>query len=412
MKVKLFITGVIILIVSVNCTHKPEGSAVTFPEIRDPVQITQNGKEHLFASYYGINSFSKSQEFATVLETDVKFRLPTEDDRAVLGLVNLQTKDFIPIAETAAWNFQQGCMAHWLATSPDSLIIYNDLREGKFVSVIMNVHTKEELKVIPYPISAVSPNGKEAISINFARLRITRHDYGYGGEGQDTKADVVFPEDDGLFLIDLETGKAKMIASIAQIKDMVPEVPEGEIEFFNHTLFSRDGTKIMWFARAIGAPFRNTTPFTVNKDGSNLQLCFPEGWFGSHFDWLNDDELMITAKFNATKLGHVLFNVGENNYKSLGGGLFGDGHGTFSPDGKWMCTDTYPNDGTCEQKLYLMDMKSQAILPIGKFYEPEEFSGWWRCDLHCRWSPNGDIIGFNSTHTGSRQVYILRLKYN
>lgn len=412
MKVKLYLAGMIFLTVSVNCTHKPEGSAVTFPEVSDPVQITSNDKEHLFASYYGINSFSKSQKFVTVLETDVKYRLPTENDKAVLGLVNLHTKEFIPIAETSAWNFQQGCMAHWLATSPDSLIIYNDLREGKFVSVILNVHTKEELKVIPYPVSAVSPNGKEAISINFARLRITRPDYGYGGEGQDPIADVVFPEDDGLFLIDLETGKAKMIVSIAQIKDMVPEVPEGQVEFFNHTLFSRNGSKIMWFARAIGRPFRNTTPFTVNKDGSNLQVCFPEGWFGSHFDWLNDDELMITAKFNAKKMGHVLFNVGKDNYKRLGGELLGEGHGTFSPDGEWMCTDTYPEDGTREQNLYLMDMKSQAILPIGKFYEPEEFSGWWRCDLHCRWSPNGDIIGFNSTHTGSRQAYIIKLTYN
>ena len=72
-------------------------------------------------------------------------------------------------------------MAHWLYTNPDSLIIYNDLREGKFVSVILNVHTKKEKKVINYPISAVSPNGKEAPCINFARLRLTRGSYGYGG---------------------------------------------------------------------------------------------------------------------------------------------------------------------------------------------------------------------------------------
>ena len=60
-------------------------------------------------------------------------------------------------------------MAHWLATSPDSLIIYNDFAEGKFVSVILNVYTKAE-RIIPYPVSVVSQNGKEAICINFARL--------------------------------------------------------------------------------------------------------------------------------------------------------------------------------------------------------------------------------------------------
>lgn len=385
------------------------GTTVTFPTASEPIQITNSDKEHLFASYYGINSFSKSQKYATVLETDIKFSLPTEDQPATLGLVDLETYEFIPLTETRAWNFQQGCMAHWLGTFPDSLIIYNDLRNGKFVSIVFNVHTKEEVKMLPYPVSAVAPDGKKAISINFSRLRITRSDYGYGGEGQDKRADVQFPADDGIFVMDLETGESTLIVSIADIKDMVPEIPEEGIEYFNHTLFSRDGSKVFWLARAI--PNRNTTAFTVNTDGTNLQRSFPDGWGGSHFDWLSGDELMITAEYEATQYAHILFTVGEQNYKRLGKGLLDyDGHGTFSPDGKWMVTDTYPRDPLREQKIYLMDMESEAILSLGRFVEPEEFRGHWRCDIHCRWSPNGDIIGFNSTHTGSRQVYIFRLK--
>jgi hypothetical protein len=407
MKQQLF--SIVIGVILLNaCANKSEiGTKVSFPEISTPIQLTKNDKEHLFASYYGINSFNKSQTFVTVLETSVKYRLPTEDDPATLGLVNLETHDFIPLARTRAWNFQQGCMAHWLGTSPDSLIIYNDLREGKFVSVIMNVHTKEEIKTIPYPVSAVSPNGKEAISINFARLRITRSDYGYGGEGQYNKADAQFPDDDGLFLVDLETGDAKLILSIADVKDYVPGIPEEGIEYFNHTLFSKDGSKVFWLARA--TPQRNTTSFTVNKDGTNILRCFPDGWGGSHFDWLNDNELMITADYDAKQKAHILFTVGENNYKRLGNGILDyDGHGTFSPDKKWMITDTYPSKNR-EQKIYLMDMRTECILPIGRFIQPKEFTNYWRCDIHCRWSPNGDMIGFNSTHSGSRQVYILRL---
>ncbi len=335
---KISIIFGLVLFLFVQCTKKKhEGVTVSFPNISNPVQITDNKNEHLLASYYGINSFDKSQKFATVLETDVKYRLPTEDDPATLGLVNLETHEFIPLTQTRAWNFQQGCMAHWLGTSPDSLIIYNDLRGGKFISVIMNVHTKEEIKTISYPVSAVSPNGKEAISINFARLRITRNDYGYGGEGQDKKADVQFPNDDGIFLVNLETGDAKLIVSIADVKDNVPEIPEEGIEYFNHTLFSKDGSKVFWLARA--TPQRNTTSFTVNKNGTNLLRCFPDGWGGSHFDWLNDNELMITAKYDTKQDAHILFTVGKNNYKRLGNGLLDyDGHGTFSPDKKWMIT--------------------------------------------------------------------------
>lgn len=391
------------------CSTKTKESGVTvrFSPPSEPVQITKNGKEHLFASYYGINSWSANQRYVTVLQIDIKHRLPSENDPATLGLVDMETNQFIPLTQTRAWNFQQGCMAHWLGTSPDSLIIYNDLREGRFVSVIMNVHTKKEIKTIPYPVSAVSPNGKEAVSINFARLRITRTDYGYGGNGQDAKAGVQFPEDDGLFLVNLETGEAKLIVSIAQVKELVPEIPEDGIEYFNHTLFSRAGSKIFWLARAI--PNRNTTSLTVNRDGTNMQRCFPDGWEGSHFDWLNDDELMVTANYEAKQYAHVLFTVGNQDYKRLGNGLLDyDGHGTFSPDEKWMITDTYPSRGLREQKIYLMDMETEAVIPLGRFVQPEEFTSHWRCDIHCRWSPNGDMIGFNSTHTGSRQVYIIK----
>jgi hypothetical protein len=301
-------------------------------------------------------------------------------------------------------------MAHWLGTSPDSLIIYNDFRKGRFISVIMNVHTKEEIKTIPHPVSAVSPNGKVAVSINFARLRITRTDYGYGGNGQDAKANIQFPENDGLFLVDLETGNAKLIVSIAQINELVPEIPEDGIEYFNHTLFSRGGSKIFWLARAI--PLRNTTSFTVNRDGTDLQRCFPDNWEGSHFDWLNDNKLMVTANYEGKQYAHVLFTVGKQDYKRLGNGLLDyDGHGTFSPDEKWMITDTYPSHGLREQKIYLMEMETEAVLPLGRYVEPEEFSGHWRCDIHCRWSPKGNMIGFNSTHTGNRQVYIFKLDF-
>ena len=303
-------------------------------------------------------------------------------------------------------------MAHWLGTFPNSRIIYNDWVDGQYVSIIMDVHTKRKIKTIPYPVAAVSPNGKEAVSINFARLRITREAYGYGGGGQDARKSVSFPQDDGLFLVDLDTGKAKLLVSIFDVKEQVPNVPEQGIEYFNHTLFSRQGAKIFWLARAI--PKRNTTAFTLNRDGTTLRRCFPDGWGGSHFDWLSEDDLMVTADFQATADAHILFTVGQDNYQRLGKGLLDyDGHGAFSPDGKWMVTDTYPSKGLYEQKLYLMHMKSEAVLPLGRYVHPPVFRENGKdaaCDLHPRWSPKGDMLGFNSVTTGSRQAYIIKLK--
>jgi len=404
----IFIVGIFSITNWVNA----QGPAVKFPQVSEPLAITSGPNNHLFASYYGINSWSADQRYVTILQTPIKYRLPTENDPAILGLVDLQTNEFIPLAETRAWNFQQGCMAHWLGTHPDSRIIYNDFVKGKFVSIILDVHSKEKIKTFPYPVAAVSPNGKEAVSINFSRLRTTRESYGYGGDGQDANLEAQFPKDDGLFLINLETGNAKLLISINDVKEQVPEIPKTGTEYFNHVLFSREGGTIFWLARAI--PQRNTTSFTVNRDGTNLQRCFPDGWGGSHFDWFSENELMITGKYRAKENAHILFTIGKQNYKRLGNGILDyDGHGTFSPDGKWMVTDTYPSRELKEQKLYLMDMETEAVLPMGRFVHPAEFRKNGKdaaCDIHPRWSPNGDMIGFNSVTTGNRQVYIIKLK--
>lgn len=396
------------VLMSARFTVAQPAATVNFPALSKPIRITDTTKAHLFASYYGINSWSKNERYVTVLETDVTTRIPMASDTATLGLVDLKTTRFIPIAKTTAWNLQQGCMAHWLATNPDSVIIYNDYRQGKFVSVILNVFTRKELNVLPYPVAAVSPNGKEAVSFNFARLRLTRSDYGYDGNGQDAKASIAFPDDDGLFLVDLQTGKAKLVLSFAQLKDHVPAITKNGIEYIGHVLFSRAGTNLFFLARAI--PDWNTTSFTMSKDGRNLQRCFPDEWGGSHFDWLTDKDLMITAKYDGKQYGHILFTPGEKNYRRLGNGLLDyDGHGTFSPDGHWMVTDTYPVAETRDQKIFLMDMKTEAVLPLGRYPVPAAYTSGWRCDIHCRWSPKSTMIGFNSAHSGTRQVYIMKV---
>ena len=159
---------------------------------------------------------------------------------------------------------------------------------------------------------------------------------------------------------------------------------------------------------ARATPQRNTTSLTVNRDGADLRRCFPDGWAGSHFDWLDGDNLMITAAYDAKAYCHVLFTVGQDNYRRLGNGLLDyDGHGTFSPDGRWMVTDTYPQGKLREQKLYLMDMRTEATLPLGRFVEPPKFTGHWRCDLHPRWSADSTLLTVDSIHNGDRKIYML-----
>jgi hypothetical protein len=180
-----------------------------FPVFSAARAVTSGPKDHLFASYYAINAWSADGRYATVLETDVKGRLPTEADVATLGVVDFRDGNrFIPLTETRCWNFQEATMAHWLGTAPQTHFIFNDLVDGRFVSVIFDMSSRTK-RVVPYPVSAVSADGKWAVSINYARLRLTRPDYGYGGDGQDARANVAWPNDDGLWLVNLQSSEAK-----------------------------------------------------------------------------------------------------------------------------------------------------------------------------------------------------------
>ncbi len=391
-----------------------------FPAFSQARAVTGGGKDHLFASYYAINSWSADNRYITVLQTGVKDKLPRRDDPATIGLVDLHDGNrFIPLAETRCWNFQEGTMAYWLGTDPNRKFIYNDLVDGKFVSVIFDIQSRER-RFVPYPVGAVSPDGQWAVSINYARLNLTRPDYGYDGEGQDPQSGTVWPQDDGLFLVNLETGEGRLIVSIDSVRDRMPEVkdPKG-LAYFCHTVISRDGTQIFWLARSVenlaaqkdGVRKWQTTAFVCNLDGSDVRRCFPDGWGGSHFNWIDGKRMVVTAKYQDKVYSHVMFTAGEQDFRRVGGGVLDfDGHCVVSEDGRWMLTDTYP-DRLGQRKLMVVRMEDDAILPMGGYDVTEPYTGqYWRCDLHPRWRPDGRAIGFNSVHEGSRQVYLIDVK--
>ena len=83
-----------------------------------------------------------------------------------------------------------------------------------------------------------------------------------------------------------------------------------------------------------------------------------------------------------------------------------DGHCSYSPDGRWLLTDTYPV-AEPYRTLILYDLLEDRRVDIGRFYSPPEITGEIRCDLHPRWNRDGTQICFDSVHEGHRQLYIV-----
>ena len=122
------------------------------------VAVTGRPKQHYFG-YYDKSPFSADRRYLLALECDVLDRLQESGDVAVLGMVDLQAGNrWTPLAETRAWSWQMGCTSLWLP-GPGRKVIYNDRREGRLVSVILDIDNGKE-RVLPRPAACLSPDGR------------------------------------------------------------------------------------------------------------------------------------------------------------------------------------------------------------------------------------------------------------
>ena len=84
-----------------------------------------------------------------------------------------------------------------------------------------------------------------------------------------------------------------------------------------------------------------------------------------------------------------------------------NGHVTYGTDGRWMLSDTYPDDKTNERTLFLFDTKNDRRYDLGSFYTPADLGKHNRCDLHPCWSRDNQAVCIDSVHEGRRQMYLL-----
>lgn len=405
-----------------------------------PIKAVTSGPKHHFFGFHDLCPWDSAGKRVLAMETDFIDRPPQAGDMA--GICVIDTADgnkLKEVSKTGAWNFHQGSRLRWLPTGEDE-IIYNDRDGARFISVILNVRTGEK-KVLPMPIYTVSPEGDFGLGLNFSRLR-KYGGYGYAG-GSEKGLNEPFPKGDGIFRVDLKTGEAKIVVSTYDVAWFNNSPHEDEYHILTHIAFNPDGTRICFVDkyRLPDGGFLQRF-ITANPDGTDL-YCLP-GHI-SHFDWRNNEEILGYGKFSpgilalrkagifqnpilkpflnlARKMrggfkqkiagqSYLLFRDKTQNVKRIAAGtLTEDGHPQFSPDRRWVITDTYPDEHH-ERTLILYDWENGKRFDLGKFKSlPEGFGSAWdvsemRSDLHPRWSRDGRKICFDSVHEGARQMY-------
>jgi hypothetical protein len=387
------------------------------PLIEFTIRTLTSGPKHHFFGYYGICPWNKSGRYLVCLESSFQDRMPYAGEAAAIGLVDSKTGEFSRVADTRAWNLQQGAMLHWHPHYPEDRIIYNDQHDGDIFSVILDVKSGEK-RVLPRAVSAVSHNSKWALSLTYGRLGRLREVVGYAG-AIDPNPDNPAPDNDGVFLVDLDTDQSKLVVPIAQVYErLVKKHPllQGNHMWFNHTVFNRNDTRFLFLARAYLPPGQrmHTAMFTANADGSDLREVIAFDKNVSHFDWRNDKEIIATFSIDGPDRKHVLFTDGKENYQVIGDGFLDfDGHCTFSPDQDWIVTNR-KHGNTLEQSLLIYNLRSKQGLVLCRYKmgESKYVSGNVRCDFHPRWNRAGDQICFDALEpiSWTRQLHVVYLK--
>lgn len=374
-----------------------------------PVQRLTDGTRHHFFGYYDKCPWNVTGRYVLALETDFMDRPPRPDDVATVGMVDLaRGNQWITLAETQAWNWQQGAMLQWLPSHPDRLIIFNARSDDRLVSVVRDVHDGSA-RTLPRPIYAISHDGRSALSLSFPRIHHCRVGYGYAGV-PDPLAEDLAPQEDGIWWMDLETGESQLVVSLERVAAIDPHPSmEGVHHWFNHLEFNTDDSRFVFLHRWRADKLWKTRMFTACPDGSGL-FCLAHDDYVSHFAWRDESHILAWALQREEGVFFYLFTDQSRDKEIVGGGVLTfDGHCSYSPDRQWILTDGYPN-AESKRPLLLFRPEDGLCVSLGRFYSPPELLGEMRCDLHPRWNRDGTQICFDSAHEGERQLYVMDVR--
>ena len=369
--------------------------------------ITRGPKFHWFG-YYDKLEFDPTNRYVLGMEADFEHRQPTPEDAISIGMVDLHDNDrWIELGRTKAWCWQQGCMLQWIPES-QSEVIWNNREAGQYVSRIFDVTTKTA-RTIPYPIYALTPDGKDALSVDFSRLNDVRPGYGYVGV-PDPNFDELIPDKTGVFRINLSSGKRQMLFSVAEIVRRPPALitMKDAKHYFIHLLASPYSPRFIFLHRWIGPHGTGTRMFTAALDGSDIRLIDSNG-FTSHFIWR--DETNILAFSNQPSHGkrfYLFEDAARGKIEAVGPDeMTQDGHATYLANHDWILCDTYPG-GERMQNPYLYHVPTNRKISLGLFHSPPAYHDAWRCDTHPRSSHDGRLVVIDSPEAKSgRQLHLI-----
>lgn len=394
-----------------------------------------------FIGFHDVMPWSADGSCITVHRADPRFYRMEDCTKPIeICLWYPKTGEIRALDVTTGWNFQQGSRLQWVSGKSDC-VAFNTVQNGRAVAVIRNVHTGERT-VLGSAIYAISPDGRKSLSPDFAVLADRWKAYGY--ERLANARRVASIEEEGLWELDLDTGRARLFISTARAAafEAMPDT-DSSSHFLTHVSFSPDGSRVVFLHRffsADGALYSRM--IATDSQARKLTLLAQEKV--SHFDWIDNETLLVWARFaggglakarasglldspllkplvsTARKItgrwkkrllaeAYYKISINDAKIRSRYGwpALDADGHPMVARSHSWLVTDSYP-DRRRQVPVILYHPERAERKTVIKFkYAPRTTDGDVKCDLHPRWDRSESLVAVDTCEAGLRQVKIL-----
>lgn len=402
---------------------------------------------HYFFGYYDKSPLNAGNTRLLAQRSSFINRMPEAGEEIEIGFFDFPDgREFKRLAGTTAWNWQQGSMLQWLGPDFARRVLYNDIREGHYRAVVLEIESGRET-VLPMPAYTLSGDGRHALCVDYDRLYWFRPGYNYQGTPRPQKKKAFDPED-GIWRMALDTGKTEKIVSIDDVmsRGRVSAMSEGT-HYLEHMMISPSNRRFVFLHRWLnvdGGIFARL--FSADLDGGDLHLLNDSGRM-SHFCWRDADWVFgyggMPTPFNRLRgrkraarhlirpllpLYHALFPAGGYVSRQVTGDgyqlfrdrtaeririgreiLAEDGHPTFQPgNADLIVNDSYPDErGDC--RLFLFDVANRvSVAETAVASDPTIRATGYRCDLHPKWSFDGCYVTIDRCTTRGRGMSVFK----
>ena len=328
---------------------------------------------------------------------------PRKDKDVEVSIYDMKHHKSIHVGNSSSYTWQQGCKTQWL---DDDRLIFNVFEDGKYQSCVFSIKENRVVKRFDFP-NQDSFKDRFFLSINYRRIMALRPDYGYRNLPLLTKEEMKDVENDGIRIVDFQSGEIRILHSLKDIASVEPKrLFDKCIHVANHLMINKEGSRFIFIHRFYDGKVRHDR--LMVSDFKSMKVLVDNDMV-SHCHWIDNERIIGYFRYQ-DKDGFYYCNVVTGEVKCcevMTALQNGDGHPSCYGD--WITFDSYPDKGRM-QHLYIYNMVTEQMTHLLEVKHGLKFQGEGRCDLHPRFSADGKYISFDSVMSGKRQQYYINVE--